>query len=232
MHQMSVAPIHQAPIAPAQAAPLRLLILDDSEFDARRIKRALHTVDPSMVVSSVKSLTEYYRSILSERFDVLIIDYFLPDGDGLTALRMATDHANGNAFSTIMVAGENDPNVAEAAKGFGCSSYIPKSEINTDRLRQALNLTLAQTIENDLMAFRGLLEPSVGGALNDVEKNVIEPIKPYLMRLARASKVLSSLTQYRNDDILTQASIEIEHSVEAALAVLSRFDQIRNGDDH
>lgn len=212
---------------PGHAQPLRVLILDDSEFDARRIKRTLSAVDPNIQVSAVATLTDYYRRLLSDRFDVLIIDYFLPDGDGLTALRMASDHANGDSLASIMVAGENDPIVAEAAKGFGCSSYLHKADLTTQALRKALNLTLSKTVEGDLAALHRLLTPSSEETLDDVEDTIIQPMRPYLMRLVRASRKLQELAEYRGDDILTDVSIEVEHSCDAALALLAKFDTLR-----
>lgn len=228
MAHPNAAPIDKAMPVPAHALPLRVLILDDSEFDARRIKRTLTAVDPNIQVSAVSTLTDYYRRILSDRFDVLIIDYFLPDGDGLTALRMASDHANGDSLASIMVAGENDPVVAEAAKGFGCASYLPKSEITTEVLRKALNLTLSKTVEGDLLAFQRLFAPSSEAALDEVAETVVGPMRPYLMRLLRASRKLRELSQYRDDDVLTETSIEIEHSCDATLSLLAKFEKLRD----
>ncbi len=227
MSVSNAAPIDETFPASTHPLPLRVLILDDSEFDVLRIKKTLGAVDPSIQVAAVANLTDFYRRILADRFDVLIIDYFLPDGDGLTALRMAQDHANGAHLSSIMVAGENDPVVADAAMGFGCASYLTKAEITAEALRQALNQTLAKTIEGDLMAFHRLLAPSSDTALDQIEDDIVQPMRPYLMRLIRASRKLRELSQFRSDDILAETSIEIEHCCDAALALLTNFDALR-----
>ncbi|MEL7344305.1 MAG: response regulator [Pseudomonadota bacterium] len=227
MSHLSVATVPSQKPTSAPSAPIRVLILDDNEFDTRRIKRTLKRVEARLDVTSVRTLTEFYRAILSKQYDVLIIDYFLPDGDGLTALRMASDHANASSFASIMVAGEHDPAIAEAAKGFGCEYYLAKSDLDADVLRNALNKALAKTLDSDLMALRGLFEASPSQALNDVARNVVDPLRPYLMRLTRASRVLRSLSDLDQNDILTQASIEIEHSCEAAIELLNGFETIR-----
>lgn len=86
-------------------APLKVLILDDSSFDRFRLRRLLLRGGLSMDIDEISCLHQLAPMLRHNVYDLIILDYFLPDGTGEEALDMVlADEAQRDA-KTIMVSG-------------------------------------------------------------------------------------------------------------------------------
>jgi len=70
---------------------VRILILEDSEFDAELIIRELRKADLDFVWQRVQAREEYRQALTSYLPDLILVDYRLPDFDGGQAIVMAKE---------------------------------------------------------------------------------------------------------------------------------------------
>lgn len=75
--------------------------------------------------------------------DCILLDYWLPDMDGLEFLRLLPERAGRSAMPVVMLTGHGDESVAVEAMKLGCQDYLPKDHVTDD----SLNSAIAGTIE-------------------------------------------------------------------------------------
>jgi len=117
-------------------APIRLLIVDDSPEDREVYRRQL-TQDREHAYQFLEAETgeEGLRAALEEDPDCLLLDYRLPDVDGLEFLsRLLAE----KLIPVIVLTGQGNEAVAvEAMKG-GAQDYLLKGSVSRDRLQHAV----------------------------------------------------------------------------------------------
>src|SRR5579883_3336579 len=104
---------------------LRALYAEDNPLDADLTREFFlqHASDITLVIACSGSL---FLSRLDEApFDVLIVDQFLPDIDGLALVRILADR--GCRIPVVMVTGLGDEDLVVKALGLGVGDYVPKS---------------------------------------------------------------------------------------------------------
>src|SRR5258708_17731349 len=117
--------------------PCRVLIVDDSPEDREVYKRMLGQ-DPEHVYEFLEAdLGEEGLRLAAEgRPDCLLLDYKLPDVDGLEFLSRLTKQ---KVLPVIVLTGQGNESVAvEAMKG-GAMDYLLKGAVERDRLQHAVH---------------------------------------------------------------------------------------------
>ena len=105
--------------------PLRVLVVDDDRVDRLLLIRALQQTDFDVTVGEADGVIAAIDLLTAESFDCVLLDYNLPDGDGLTFLRGL--RGAGIAASVIMITGQPDSTVAAELMEAGAADYIPKA---------------------------------------------------------------------------------------------------------
>ena len=117
--------------------PCRILIVDDSPEDREVYKRMLRE-DPEHDYEFLEAETgeEGLRLARDERPDCLLLDYRLPDVDGLEFLsRMPTE----KLLPVIVLTGQGSEAVAVAAMKGGAQDYLLKGAVARERLQHAVH---------------------------------------------------------------------------------------------
>lgn len=104
--------------------PVRILIIEDEAVTARLLKKRLEQAGHA--VAHVRDSEAGIGKVVSENFDLLIIDYSLPGRNGLEVIRILG--AKGIFPPTIMVTGSGDERIAVEAMKLGAKDYIVKDE--------------------------------------------------------------------------------------------------------
>ncbi|MEM1414185.1 MAG: sigma-54 dependent transcriptional regulator [Myxococcota bacterium] len=101
----------------------RVLIVDDDATFQRTLARALKK--EGFDVTSAHSAAEAREALPREAPDVVVLDYQLPDADGLGLLEELQPEANGATF--VMATAFPEVDVAVEAMRRGARDYVPKS---------------------------------------------------------------------------------------------------------
>jgi len=100
-----------------------ILLIDDSETIQEAISGAL--TDSDYTLTTVSSGTEGLSYIKHQEYDLILLDYSLPDIDGLSLLHKIL--AEGLDIPVIMVTGSGSERIAVKALKTGASDYVVKS---------------------------------------------------------------------------------------------------------
>jgi response regulator of citrate/malate metabolism len=104
---------------------IRVLVVDDDFRVARIHAASIARVDGFVCVGEAHSAADARRAIVERRPDLLLLDIYLPDEDGLSLLRSL--HASGeSAPDCIMVTAARDLQVIRSAMQAGAAHYLVK----------------------------------------------------------------------------------------------------------
>lgn len=137
---------------------IRVLLLDDSDFDRKRIRRFSNRTDLPIQLDEVGSIVDMDAAVARTHYDLILIDYRLPEGDGM----MALDHIQKNAMNRdagkIMISGNANTDTAVAAMRAGCHDFISKDGMDADLLRHAMVKAMELAQERQHMAMQMQLQ--------------------------------------------------------------------------
>lgn len=119
----------------ARLPEIRTLVLDDSSFDRKRIRRMGDGLDLKLSFQEAHSVKALQNCLDTQTFDLFLIDYMMPEADGLAALDLIRAHKGQSDAVSIMISGQADQRVAVNAIKRGCQDFILKSEISPEFLR-------------------------------------------------------------------------------------------------
>ena len=102
---------------------LRVMVVDDHRMVVQALVLALAREPDIDVVGTASSVREAMDRVAEARPDVLLIDYFLPDGTGVDAVR-GLEHN----FKTVFLSSERSDGAVLAALEVGACGYLVKSE--------------------------------------------------------------------------------------------------------
>jgi diguanylate cyclase (GGDEF)-like protein len=117
--------------------PLRLLLIDDDEIDRKAVVRALRQPSLSLEILQCATASEGLRLAAAEHFDSILLDYRLPDQDGIEVLH-ALRSGRFEGVAVIMLSRQEDPVIAENCLDAGAQDYLLKDEVNGRRLTRAV----------------------------------------------------------------------------------------------
>lgn len=124
-------------------APLRVLVIDDSEHDALLIVRELKRGGFAPSFERVDTAEGMHRVLERKEFDVILSDHGMPRFDAHAALAIARERGLDVPF--IIVSGSIGEMVVAAAMRAGAHDYVMKGEIQ--RLVPAVERTLRDAAE-------------------------------------------------------------------------------------
>nr|WP_230458869.1 response regulator [Haloarcula sp. K1] len=131
----------------AETVHLDVLLVEDNPGDARLVEHHLnspavaHFVD-DVTVSHVESLAPVAEHS-EAAYDVVLLDLGLPESTGLTTLDRATEIVEG--VPIIVLTGMQDREVAIEAINRGAQDYLPKEDLDGDRLVRALRYAVVRS---------------------------------------------------------------------------------------
>lgn len=103
----------------------RVLIVDDDFAQAEMMQEFLH-LSGSFRATIVGDLQSLWTCLAGELYDIVLLDYMLPDGNGLEALEQFK--ARGFKVPVVMVTGQGDERTAATSIQRGAVDYVIKSD--------------------------------------------------------------------------------------------------------
>jgi len=124
-------------VSPASTG-IRVLILDDSQFDRTKIRRMFRTSEMDVVLDEAESIAELQLALDQGEFDIVLVDYNLPQGDGIDAVKLVKEHSSNFGAATIMVTGDDQSQIAVDAMKMGCQDYMSKDRLSSESLQASI----------------------------------------------------------------------------------------------
>ena len=121
----------------------RILIVDDSREDRDLYRRVLRKDrDWTYELSEAGSAEEGLRRCQSDRPDCVLLDYRLPDSDGLSLLRRMSECLKDDPVPVILLTGQGSEAVAVEAMKNGAQDYLIKTAVTTETLTRAIQYAI------------------------------------------------------------------------------------------
>ncbi|UJL41303.1 diguanylate cyclase [Shewanella vesiculosa] len=124
-------------VAANQELPITLLIIDDDLVDRKSIRRALMSSHRPIIIIEAKTGEEGIAQFENNIVDVLLIDYRLPDIDGLALIKVLLARKKTDA-TIIMVSQHEDEILSLNALNVGAHDFLLKTEVNSERLMRTI----------------------------------------------------------------------------------------------
>lgn len=170
---------------------IRALLLDDNTFDRARIRRLSDKTNLPVRLDEVDSIASLNEAVAKEHYDLVMIDYRLPVGDGMQALECLSHNDQNCNAGKIMITGDGARQTAVEAMRSGCHDFLTKEEMNVEALRSAMITALSAAHAHRQMALhreqqKELIRQGLVEAMRDteVQGNVISIVRQQMRQHA------------------------------------------------
>ncbi len=116
---------------------MKVLVIDDDVLDRANARRALLSSGAELEIVERGTVAEGLAEFERQAFDVVLLDYRLPDADGLEALR-GLRAGSGVQCPVLILSGLDDESLAQRCLEQGAQEYLIKDEINPRVLYRAV----------------------------------------------------------------------------------------------
>jgi diguanylate cyclase len=118
-------------------AELSLLLIDDDELDRLAITRTLRKSSVPCDVAYAETAAAGLQMASSNKFDAILLDYRLPDENGLEVLRTLRGGAY-DGVAVVMLSRYENESLAEECLEAGAQDFLLKDEVNSRHLTRVV----------------------------------------------------------------------------------------------
>ena len=195
-----------------------LLIVDDHRMFAESLSRLLSDDAGIRVVGIAGSATEAVDLAGQLHPDVVLMDYHLPDRDGVAAA--AAIRARNPEIMVVMLTGSSDDGVLIAAIDAGCSGFLTKDRAADDvaaavRGAAAGEALISPALLSHLLPKLGRTQRSIGDDLSDREREILEFLARGWTNKVIAAELFLSVNTIRNHVQSVLAKLDSHSKLEA-----------------
>lgn len=183
------------------AAPTRVLVVDDHEMFAQSLVRILAEEESIDVAASVGTVADAVDAVRRIPVDVVVMDYQLPDGDGINLagrlLAIAPD------IKVLLLTGSGNDRLVVRAMEAGCSGFVTKDRA-VEELVRAIGVVAAgdawvpPSLVRHLFPSPQRSDRRVGSDLTQREIEVLRLAAQGLPNAAIAERLYLSVNTVRN----------------------------------
>jgi len=133
---------------------MKILMIEDSNFDARVIKDMLSYSKNSeeFKLTWAKSLKEGKNLLRENHYDVILLDLTLPDSNGLDTLK--STYNDFPEYPIIVLTGINDDSISKRAVKEGSQDFLVKGQFTVDLLLRSIHYSIER--HKMIMALRSM----------------------------------------------------------------------------
>ncbi len=126
----------------AGAEATKILLVDDCPLDRKLIRQLIVKSGHYYAIAEADSVSASLKMVAENKYDLLLLDYQLPDGIGPEYIAKLREYANNFHLPVIILTGHGDEHTAIESFKDGASDYMPKDDMSTSSLFRALNNAL------------------------------------------------------------------------------------------
>jgi len=162
----------------------RVLLVEDS-LEHIEMTREFLTLRGSYELDSVSRVDDFWAQIAQKQYDVFLLDYNLPDGNGLEILQGLA--AQKIKTPTVMITGRGDERIASKTVLAGASDYIVKGGRYLEDLPNVIARVVEQgrlqrALEEAVARYRDLFEQAGEGIVLCAADGTILAVNPILCK--------------------------------------------------
>ncbi|MFT5837934.1 MAG: diguanylate cyclase (GGDEF)-like protein [Flavobacteriales bacterium] len=116
---------------------MKILVVDDDAVDRETVKRALRNNPKIKQLTEAESFAQGLAEVNKNDYDVLVVDYYLPDKNGIDLVIELRSKPNLGNTAIVVVSNSDDEDLALECLQFGAQDFITKSEITAEKLKRA-----------------------------------------------------------------------------------------------
>ena len=144
-------------------SPICVLVIDDSEADYGIIKNLLEYQPnrddadpdrPKFVTIWAETFTKGMELSIEQEPDLILLDYFLPDSEGLGGLEELVK--NQPTIPVILLTGVESEELGKNAVALGAQDYLPKTKMGWQELTRKIRYSILRHLRRS----RGVESPS------------------------------------------------------------------------
>ncbi|OAN80183.1 hypothetical protein A8B78_11150 [Jannaschia sp. EhC01] len=162
-----------------------ILIVDDQRFDRRRLARFCRDMDFETDLFEADCLESMGTQLATHKFDLILMDYNLPDGSGLQALEGIRMSPKNRHAAVIMITGQDQSETAIEAMKRGCSDYITKNALSLETFRRAAINALQKSSLSIEVLTQERKRQQMEAVLQQFSTECAQEIKPIVSRMMR-----------------------------------------------
>lgn len=122
---------------------IRVLLIDDDEDDYILVREMLEDAEyAKFKLEWASQPAEGKAVLLAQPFDVCLVDYRLGGADGLALIAELVE--SGTTVPMVMLTGQGDRGVDQAAIAAGAQDFLRKDRLNAHSLEQAVHHAIAR----------------------------------------------------------------------------------------
>ena len=205
--------------------PLTVVIIDDHVMFAEGVAAALRATGEVEVAAVAATAEDGDAAVAAHRPHVVLIDYGLPDDDGVALARRL--HQQFPEVKLVMVTSLVDERLVLRAVEAGCAGFVTKDR-TVDELVAAIRSVadgealISPTMLNKVLRqIRRRTEDSVGAGLSEREREVLQYVCDGLTNPAIAARLHVSHNTVRSHVQNILSKLQVHSKLEAA-AVATR----------
>lgn len=132
---------------------MNILLVDDDEVDRALVIRTLMRSDIDSKITQASTVNEGLALFNASQFDVVLLDYRMPQRDGIEMIFELRNESNDASTAIVMMSTSEDESLALKCIQAGAQDFLVKSDITGIRLRRAiLHATTRFELERQLFA--------------------------------------------------------------------------------
>jgi diguanylate cyclase (GGDEF)-like protein/PAS domain S-box-containing protein len=117
-------------------APLKLLLLEDTDSDALRIRTLLKPSERPVELTHVERISEALSHLERHRYDLLLVDLCVPDGKGIETFERI--HSAAPQLPIIVQSGLDADEIGPEAVRLGAQDFLRKGAFDQQLLQRAI----------------------------------------------------------------------------------------------
>ena len=117
---------------------MNVLIVDDDRVDQELVQRVLKKSNLDVSIKTAKTVDEGLDQYHKNTFDIILLDYRMPERDGIEMLHELDLGSGGTSTAIVMMSSSEDEQLAIDCLKAGAHDFLMKSEVTAVRLRRAV----------------------------------------------------------------------------------------------
>ncbi|RPE71235.1 response regulator receiver domain-containing protein [Pacificibacter maritimus] len=182
-----------------------ILIVDDQRLDRACLRRICNNLDFSVTICEAETLKDMSAALRHNKFDLVFLDFHMPDGNGLQAMKIIQFDPKNRYAGMVMVTGDSDTDVVINSMRNGCRDFISKDDISLESVRRAtINALQKASLHKNLLA-ENAIRADIESVLEAFTTQCAQEFNPLLYNMLRHIRHLSAV---KKDDEAFDKTIE------------------------